>query len=398
MHIPFIEQLPDAAFAGQRVFVRCDFNVPLDGQTITDDTRIVSALPTIRAVIARGGIPILCSHLGRPKDAPDPAWSLAPVAERLAELLPEQELIFADDCIGEGVQKVAFELKAGQMMLLENLRFHRGEKKNEPAFADELAALAHTYINDAFGTCHRGDASVDGVARRFPAGRRAVGYLIKAELDFLGDALNKPERPFVAVLGGAKVSDKIDVIVTLLKKANTVLVGGAMAYTLLKARGGRVGASLVEDDKLDEAERILALAAGSELLLPVDHVVGASIDSPAEETRIVEEHIPTGLAGFDIGPATVALYAARIRAARTVFWNGPMGVFEKAPYAAGTRAIAEAMAACEGTTVVGGGDSAAAMRAFDLHEQVTHISTGGGASLEFVQGLELPALMAIKVD
>ena len=398
MTIPFIDSLDDSAFKGQRVFVRCDFNVPLDEGTITDDSRIVAAMPTINAVLERGGIPILCSHLGRPSAEREAKFSLAPVAERLSELLPEHELIFADDCTGDGVQKVASELAEGQVLLLENLRYDAREKKNTPDFVDALASLADTYINDAFGTCHRAHASVEGVARKFPVGRRAVGYLIKKELDFLGDALEHPKRPFVAVLGGAKVSDKIDVIVALLKKADVILVGGAMAYTLLEARGVEVGSSLVERDKLDEARRILALAESSatELLLPVDHVVAKGIDADSSQTKVTFERIPEGMAGFDIGPKTAELYAYQVRIAKTVFWNGPMGVFENEAFAAGTRAIAEAMGECEGITVVGGGDSAAAIRAFGLADNVTHISTGGGASLEFVQGVALPALVAIQ--
>ncbi len=399
MTIPFIEELDAAALQGQRVFIRCDFNVPTEGDVITDDARIQAALPTIRYVLQKGGLPILASHFGRPKDKPDPRYSLAPVSERLAELLPDNELIFLDDCIGDAALKLSRELQPGQLLLLENLRFHPGEKKGDPNFAAELAQLADTYINDAFGTSHRADASMVALPACFKPGRRAVGYLIKRELDFLGDALDKPQRPFVAVLGGAKVSDKIDVIVSLLRKADAVLVGGAMAYTLLKARGAQIGASLVEDDKLDEALRIVELArtSGAELLLPADHLVARSIDADAADTLTVTGDIPDGFAGFDIGPATAQAYVERILRAKTVFWNGPMGVFEKTPFAEGTRRVAHGLADSSAITVVGGGDSAAAVRAFHLDERMTHISTGGGASLEFVEGKELPALTALKL-
>ncbi len=392
MSIHIITDLSDAALAGQRVFVRVDFNVPMEGSTITDDARIQAALPTLRYALDKGASLILASHLGRPKARPTPEFSLEPAAARLSELLG-QDVILPDDCIGDGVQKLAAELEPGQVMLLENLRFHAEEEKNDPAFS---AALADTYVNDAFGASHRAHASVVGAARRFAFDRRAAGLLIKRELDFLGKALEEPARPFVAVLGGAKVSDKIGVIRALLKKADTILVGGAMAYTLMKARGGQVGASMVEADRLDEARSILELVSTSRatLLLPVDHVVAGSID--AAEGSVVEGAIGAEQAGFDIGPRTVALFGQKVAEAGTVFWNGPMGVFERAPFAAGTMAMARALAESPAVTVVGGGDSASAIKEAGLLDAITHVSTGGGASLEFVEGQELPAIVALR--
>ena len=376
MPIHTVDDLDAKVVDGQRVFIRVDFNVPLEDGEITDDTRIRAALPTIQAILDRGGLPVLASHLGRPKGKSSPELSLAPVAERLAELL-ERDVIFPDDCVGPGIEKIASEMEPGQVLLLENLRFHKGEKANDPEFASQLAALGTTYVNDAFGTSHRAHASVEGAARKFPAKRRAAGYLIGKELEFLGGALTTPGKPFVAVLGGAKVSDKIGVILALCEKATAIVVGGAMAYTLLKARGEEVGSSLVEEDKLGEAERILSLVASSrvELLLPSDHVVAASMDAEASATRLVAGAIPEGMAGFDIGPNTAARYAEKIKAAKTVFWNGPMGVFEREPFEAGTRAVAAALASCRGTTIVGGGDSAAAVRQFGFEEAMSHIST-----------------------
>ncbi len=394
MPINIIDQLPDEAFAEQRVFMRVDFNVPLDGTTITDDTRVRAALPTIQYALERGAKLILGSHLGRPSGQRVEAMSLAPVAERLSELL-EMEIIFPDDCVGDGVEfLVKEELGAGKVILLENLRFHAGEKKNNPEFAAQLAALADTYINDAFGTSHRAHASVVGACEKFAYARRAAGFLVQKELEFLGRAMDKPLRPFVAVLGGAKVSDKIGVLDALVKKADAVLVGGAMAYTLLKAQGLPVGKSLVEDDKVDAARELLrfAEARGAKLLLPTDHVVAESIDAP---TGKVVGEIGATEAGFDIGPETTRLYASHVARAGTVFWNGPMGVFEREPFAAGTMAVAAALAQCTGVTIVGGGDSVAAIQKSGAAQSVTHISTGGGASLELVEGKTLPAIAAL---
>lgn len=394
MSINSISDLNDAVFAEQKVFIRVDFNVPLDGTTITDDARIQAALPTLRYALDRGAALILASHLGRPKGKPNPAMSLEPAAMRLSELLGT-EVILPDDCIGDGVEKLASELKPGGVMLLENLRFHAEETKNEPNFAAALAGLADTYINDAFGTSHRAHASVVGVAERFPFKRRAAGFLIQKELEFLGSALETPKRPFVAVLGGAKVSDKLGVIRALLKKADVILVGGAMAYTLMKARGQAVGSSMVEEDRLDDAKAILELVSTSraELLLPVDHVVAATIDEPEPLTR---DEIKPGRAGFDIGHKTIEAFTARVASAGTVFWNGPMGVFEREAFSKGTMEMARALAECSAVTVVGGGDSAAAIKKAGLLERISHVSTGGGASLEFVEGQELPAITALR--
>lgn len=396
MDVNIISDLDDAVLKGQRVFMRVDFNVPLDEQgQITDDARIRAAIPTIKAVLERGAALILASHLGRPKGKRSAKFSLEPAAARLSELLGNRPVIFPDDCVGDGVRKLATELEPGQVMLLENLRFHAEEKKNGAAFAAELASFADTYVNDAFGTSHRAHASVVGVAGHFPRARRAAGFLIQKELKFLGEALETPARPFVAVLGGAKVSDKLDVIKALLKKADHILVGGAMAYTLMKARGEAVGDSLVEEERLDDAHAILELVSTSRasLHLPTDHVVAAGIN---ETDTYTVEVIKSGLAGFDIGPKTVSTFSEYVRSAGTVFWNGPMGVFEKAPFATGTMSVAEALAGSEAVSVVGGGDSAAAIRQAGLADAISHVSTGGGASLEFVEGQELPALAALK--
>ena len=371
---------------GKRVLMRADFNVPLEGGRITDDRRIVQAMPTIRNILDRGGRLILMSHLGRPKGGPAPEFSLQPVAEYLCNTLSSVK--FAHECIGPQVAAAGRALEDGEVLLLENLRFHKEEEKNDEGFARELAELGDVYVNDAFGTAHREHASTYGVPEIMKGqGKPAViGFLIQKELRFLGDAVAKPRRPFVAILGGAKVSDKINVIEALLGKADMLLIGGAMAYTFFLAQGRRIGGSLVEKDKVELARNLLA-KAGQKLKLPVDSVVADSID--ATQASIVSGDIPDGMSGFDIGPETQHLYAAEIQRAKTVIWNGPMGVFEKMPFAAGTEAVARACAAATrqsgAITIIGGGDSAAAIEQMGLAEQVSHVSTGGGASLEFLE-------------
>ena len=390
MTIRFVEELP---IEGRRTFIRVDFNVPLDGGRVSDDTRIRAALPTIRHAVARGARVILASHLGRPKGKVVPGLRLEPVGARLAELL-EIDIIAADDCVGDGPRKLASDLRDGQVLLLENLRFHSGETANDPAFAAQLAELAEVYVNDAFGTAHRAHASTAGMVEHFE--NKGMGFLLRRELKHLGQLLEKPTRPFVAVLGGAKVSDKIGVVTALLGKADKVLIGGAMAYTFLKARGVEVGASLVEDDRLRKAAEILNKAAERkvELLLPEDHLVAGSLD--AASGQVSAPGIPPGQLGLDIGPATVDRYCQVIAAARTVFWNGPMGVFEREPFAGGTVALARALAESGAVSVVGGGDSVAAIHQAGCADKITHISTGGGASPEFIEGKRLPGLVALE--
>ncbi len=375
----------DVDVKGKRVLMRVDFNVPLKGGRITDDRRIVQALPTIKNVIDRGGKLILMSHLGRPKGGPEPKYSLKPTASRLSELL-NKNVVFAPDCIGPEVEKLANGLKDGEVLLLENLRFHKEEEKNEPNFAKQLAKLGDVYVNDAFGTAHREHASTFGAAQALQGKPRVIGFLIQKELKFLGDAVTKPTRPFIAILGGAKVSDKINVIEQLLGKADMLLIGGAMAYTFFLAQGKQVGKSLVEADKVDLAKALLA-KAGDKLKLPVDTVVAPSIDST--ETRIVEGSIPGDLSGFDIGPKTRELFKSEIAKAKTIVWNGPMGVFERPQFAEGTKqvaqAVADATARNKAVSIIGGGDSAAAIEQLGLSEKVSHVSTGGGASLEFLE-------------
>ena len=390
MAIRFIEDLP---ITGKRTFIRVDFNVPLDGDTITDDTRIREALPTIKHAVSRNARVILASHLGRPKGKVVEELRLEPIAARLAELL-ELEVIAADDCIGDGVKKLVSDMRDGQVLMLENLRFHNEEEANEPGFSEKLAQLAEVYVTDAFGTAHRAHASTVGMVKYFKD--KGIGYLIRKELKFLGELLGKPARPFIAVLGGAKVSDKIGVISNLLTKADAVIIGGAMAYTFLKAQNIDVGTSLLEADKIKLAKEILKTAKerNVKFLLPQDHVVA---DNPnAAEGTVVTGAIPAGKMGLDIGPATLQSYVSEIKRAKTIFWNGPMGMFEKPAFAAGTMGIAQALAASGAVTVVGGGDSAAALRASGLANKVSHISTGGGASLEFVEGKVLPGIAVLE--
>jgi phosphoglycerate kinase len=376
----------DIDVKGKRVLMRVDFNVPLEGSRITDDRRIAQALPTIKNVLDRGGRLILMSHLGRPKGGPEPKYSLQPAATRLGELLGKP-VKFASDSIGPEVEKQARELHDGEVLLLENVRFHKEEEKNEPNFAAQLAKLGDVYINDAFGTAHREHASTFGVPQALAGKPRAIGFLIQKELKYLGEAVTKPARPFVAILGGAKVSDKINVIEQLLGKADVLLIGGAMAYTFFLAQGKEVGKSLVERDKVDLAKSLLA-KAGGKIKLPVDTVISDKMTDDAV-TSIVEGNIPADKEGFDIGPKTRELYKAEIAKAKTVIWNGPMGVFEKRPFAEGTRTVAQAVADATAkhgaVTIIGGGDSAAAVEQMGLADKVSHVSTGGGASLEFLE-------------
>ncbi len=388
-----IKTVDELDVKGKRVFVRVDFNVPLkeDGE-VADDARIRAALPTLRWLLAHDAKVIVASHLGRPKGR-DPKLSLEPAGARLAELL-DQDVVFADDCIGDGVRKLVLDLKEGRLLLLENLRFHAEEEENAPGFAQALAALCDVYVNDAFGTAHRAHASTAGLALLVPV--RAAGFLMKKELDYLGRILKNPEAPFVAILGGAKVSDKIKVLDNLLGKLDALLIGGAMAYTFLKATGAQIGKSRVEEAKLDVAAEILEKARklSVRIGLPRDHVAAA--DPGSNAVAVDGLSIPADLMGLDIGPKTVAAYSDEIAKARTVFWNGPMGMFEKKPFAEGTFAIARALARSKATTIVGGGDSAAAVAEAGLADQMSHVSTGGGASLEFLEGRELPGVKALE--
>jgi phosphoglycerate kinase len=382
--------IKDLDLKGQRVFIRVDFNVPLKNGTIGDDTRIKSSLPTIQYALEQGATVVLASHLGRPKGKVNAEMSLRPVADRLSALLG-RPVAFAADCIGDQAKNAA-----GDVVLLENLRFHPEEEKNDAAFAKALASLATRYVNDAFGAAHRAHASVEAITHLFE--HPAAGLLMEKELQYLGHALEKPERPFVAIIGGAKVSDKIDVIQNMLGKVDRLIVGGAMAYTFFKSRGVPVGKSLVEDDKLDEAKAIEADAKkrGVTLLLPTDHVVAARLDAAAaHEILTVGDAAIGDRMGLDIGPATIATYTAAIADAKTVVWNGPMGVFEIDAFAAGTNAVAQAVASVHGTTIVGGGDSIAAVKKAGMTARITHISTGGGASLEFLGGRVLPGVAAL---
>jgi phosphoglycerate kinase len=383
----------DTDVRGKRVFVRVDFNVPLDHGRITDDHRIQAALPTIQYLIDHGAMVILASHLGRPK-GPDESLRMDPVAARLSELL-RRPVKKVDDCIGPVVEDQVFSMHPGDVVLLENLRFHRDEEANEPAFAHALARLADIYVNDAFGTAHRAHASTVGITQYLPA---VAGLLMERELTFLGKLLEQPARPFIVILGGKKVEDKIGVIRNLLRLASTMLVGGGMCYTFLKASGASIGASLLEAEKLDLASELLREAErrGVNVVLPVDVVAARKVEAGAP-TRVVDARaIPDGWIGVDIGPRTIAAMSAPIAGAATILWNGPMGVFEIPEFAGGTRAIAKAVAESCGESVVGGGDTAAAVERFGLADKITHVSTGGGASLEFMEGKTLPGVAALQ--
>ena len=393
------KSVKDIDVKGKKVLLRCDFNVPLDKKTkeITSDKRIVAAVPTIKYLLENGAAVIACSHLGKPKGEWKEDLSLAPVVKRLSEYLG-QEVIFAKDIIGDDAKAKAAALQPGQIMLLENLRFDKREEKNDPEFAKALADMAEVYVSDAFGTVHRAHASTAGVAAYLPA---VSGFLVEKEVGIMGKALADPDRPFVAILGGAKVSDKLNVINHLLEKVDTIIIGGGMAYTFLAAKGYEIGTSLFDAEKVDYCKDMMAKAEakGVKLLLPIDTVVTKEFPDPINapiETKTVESSaIPADMMGMDIGEKTAALFADAIKTAKTVVWNGPMGVFENPTLAKGTKLVAEAVAACEGTTIVGGGDSAAAVEQLGFESKITHVSTGGGASLEFLEGIELPGVACL---
>ena len=388
------KNIEDIQVSGKKVLVRCDFNVPLKDGVITSDKRIVEAIPTIKYLLDQGAAVILCSHMGKPKGEVNPKYTLAPVAARLTEILG-QEVKLAPDTIGPETKAMAAALECGQALLLENTRFDKREEKNDPEFAKELASMAEIFVNDAFGAAHRAHASTAGVADYLPA---VCGYLIQKEIGVMGKALEDPARPFVAILGGAKVSDKIGVINNLLEKCDTIIIGGGMAYTFFKALGNEVGTSICEYDKLDLAREMIAKAKERKVnfLLPVDNVIGRAYDENTQFMRIYSDSIPDGWMGLDIGDKTRELYAKSIEGAGTVVWNGPMGVSEWKNFAAGTEGVAKAVAESGAISIIGGGDSAAAVEKLGYADKMTHISTGGGASLEFLEGLELPGIACLQ--
>jgi len=387
----------DIQFKGKRVLIRVDFNVPLDkALDITDDTRIQAAVPTLKYIIAQGGRLIVMSHLGRPKGTADPKFSLKPTVKRLGELL-QKTIAFASDCIGEAAMKMARALKDGDVLLLENLRFHAEEEKNDPSFARALASLGEIFVSDAFGTAHRAHASTAGIADTLPA---YAGFLMEKEITYLSKVTQSPDRPMVAVMGGAKVSDKILVIENLLNKVDSLLIGGGMAFTFLKANGFKIGESLCEEDKITLAKKVMekAKALGKLIVLPVDVVTATGIKEGVASKTVVINAIPDNEMGLDIGPKTVSAFKTELLKAKTVLWNGPMGVFEMKPFDAGTRAMAEILTTLKATTVVGGGDSVAAIEQMGAAEKVTHVSTGGGACLEFLEGKALPGIEIFSRD
>ncbi len=393
------KSVDDINVKGQRVLVRCDFNVPLKDGKITDENRLVAALPTIKKLIADGGKVILCSHLGKPKGEPKPELSLAPVAKRLSELLGQEVKFAADpEVVGPNAKAAVEAMKDGDVVLLENTRYRAEETKNGEAFSKDLASLADVFVNDAFGTAHRAHCSNVGVTQYVKTS--VVGYLMQKEINFLGNAVNNPERPFVAILGGAKVADKLNVIANLLEKCDTLIIGGGMAYTFLKAKGYEVGTSLVDDEKIDYCKEMMEKAEklGKKLLLPVDTTIAKDfpnpIDAEIEVSVVPSNEIPADMMGLDIGTKTAELYAEAVKSAKTVVWNGPMGVFENPILAKGTIAVAKSLAETDATTIIGGGDSAAAVNTLGFGDKMTHISTGGGASLEFLEGKELPGVAA----
>lgn len=389
------KMIQDVDVKGKRVLMRVDFNVPMNDQgEITDDKRITAALPSIQYLVEQGAKVILMSHFGRPKGKVVDSMRMDPIAEHLGRLLGKT-VIKVDDCIGPEVEAKAAEMQDGDVMLLENVRFYAEEEANDPEFAKKLAALGDVYVNDAFGTAHRAHASTEGVAHYLPA---VAGFLMEKELKFLGGAVNDPKRPFVAILGGAKVQDKIAVIESLLNKVDTLIIGGGMAYTFLKAKGYEIGKSLLDADRIDFSRTIMeqAEAKGVKLLLPVDIVVAKEFAADAENKVVAADQIPADWEGLDIGPKTVELFSEAVKSAATVVWNGPMGVFEWEAFANGTKQVAQAMAESDAITIIGGGDSAAAVEQAGLAEKMTHVSTGGGASLEFLEGKELPGVAALN--